>query len=62
MSRQSGASLSLSRVLEAREAAEVWQELGLEEMKDCDEEPPEDWEAVDSGESEGSEGGGNETE
>ena len=54
---QHGAWVSLAQVTKAREAREVWQDLGLEEMEEYDEDPPADWDAVDSGVSEGSDEG-----
>ena len=45
-----GASLALPRVIAEQENAEVWGELGLEEMPEYDEDPEFDWDA------EGSEG------
>ena len=43
-----GAELSLPRVVREKEASEVWRELGLEEMPEQEEEPEENWDAVDS--------------
>ena len=43
-----GAELSLPGVVREKEASEVWRELGLEEMPEQDEEPEENWDAVDS--------------
>ena len=45
---QQGATAPLPSVREARTTREAWQELGLEEMSECDEEPMSVWD-VDSG-------------
>ena len=43
-----GAELSLPGVVREKEVSEVWRELGLEEMPEQEEEPEENWDAVDS--------------
>ena len=57
---QQGAPVALPSVREARSAREAWQELGLEDMLECDEEPESIWD-VDSGGS-GSRSSGGETD
>ena len=50
--------VSLSKVAEAKEAREVWQDPGLEDMEDYNEDPRAHWDAVDSATSEKSDEGG----
>ena len=41
--RSDGATVPLPSVRGARSAQDVWQELGLEELSECDQEPKSVW-------------------